>query len=190
LGTEVAKPLHADGELWFGRPADQLHRAARLEDDPAAKNFTPPPDSPFWNLAPPAVSPDAAFGNRADVLQADIPAGGKVTARAIARMYAAVLTEVDGTRLLTRERAAALNQVESRRPDEIFGMPSAFTLGFAQGAPGTPPGEESTWFGWGGVGGAYAGVETSTGTALAICKNRLAADFTTTAQFAAAIIPR
>jgi hypothetical protein len=42
------------------------------------------------------VNPTAAFGNRPDVLAADIPAGGKVSARAIARLYAALLHDVDG----------------------------------------------------------------------------------------------
>jgi len=35
---------------------------------------------------------------------ADIPAGGKTSARAIARMYAALLGEVDGVRLISPER--------------------------------------------------------------------------------------
>ncbi|MGE5291396.1 MAG: serine hydrolase domain-containing protein, partial [Micromonosporaceae bacterium] len=164
LQTEIAQPLGVTGELWFGMPADQLSRVARLEEDPAMAGFEPPPDSPFWKLAPPAVAPSASFGNRADVLQADIPAGGKVSARAIARMYAALLADVDGTRLLTPQRAAAVAQVEFSGPDEIFGMPSAWTPGFARGGPGTQPGEQTTWFGWGGVGGAYAGADSATGT--------------------------
>jgi CubicO group peptidase (beta-lactamase class C family) len=182
LRTEIVEPLGVAGELWFGVPADQLPRVARLEDDPAMAGFELPTDSPFWKLAPPAVNPNAAFGNRSDVLQADIPAGGKVTARAIARMYAALLEEVDGTRLLTPERASAVGRVEFTGPDEIFGMPVAWTLGFAHAGPGTQPGEETTWFGWGGVGGSYAGADSATGITLAIGKNRLSVDFTTAAQ--------
>jgi CubicO group peptidase (beta-lactamase class C family) len=187
LRTEIAEPLGVAGELWFGMPADQLPRVARLEDDPAMAGFEPPADSPFWKLAPPAVSPNAAFGNRSDVLQADIPAGGKVSARAIARMYAALLTAVDGTRLLSPQLAAAIGQVAFAGTDEIFGMPSAWTLGFARGGPGTGPGGQTTWFGWGGVGGAYAGADSATGTTLAVSKNRLSADFTTAAQIGAVV---
>ncbi len=55
LQTEIVQPLGVAGELWFGMPADQLPRAARLEDDPAMAGFELPPDSPFWKLAPPAV---------------------------------------------------------------------------------------------------------------------------------------
>jgi CubicO group peptidase (beta-lactamase class C family) len=128
------------------------------------------------------VSPDAAFGNRADVLHADIPAGGKVSARAIARMYAALLGPVDGIRLLTPERAALLSEVAFSAADEIFGQPSAWTLGFSHGGPGVQPGGETRWFGWGGVGGSYAGADAATGTTLAISKNRLGMDFSTADQ--------
>lgn len=40
--------------------------------------------------------PTADYGNRADVLTADIPAGGTMTARAVARMYAALMDEAVG----------------------------------------------------------------------------------------------
>ncbi|WP_336216274.1 serine hydrolase domain-containing protein [Nonomuraea sp. LPB2021202275-12-8] len=185
LRTEVAEPLGMPGELWFGMPAAEVPRAARLEDDPAAAGFELPPDSPFWKLAPPAVNPDATFGNRTDVLQADIPAGGKVSARAIARLYAALLGEVDGVRLLTPERVKGLTRVDYSGPDEIFGMPSSWSLGLACGRPGAEPGTQDTWFGWGGVGGSYAGMDAATGTTLAIGKNRLGMDFETATRIAA-----
>jgi CubicO group peptidase (beta-lactamase class C family) len=187
LQTEIAAPLGVTGELWFGMPAGQIPRAARLEDDPAMAKFEMPPDSPFWKLAPPAVNPTAAFGNRTDVMQADIPSGGKLSARAIARVYAALLGTVDGTRLLSPGLAPAISQVAFAGKDEIFGMPSAWTLGFAGGGPGSQPGEQTTWFGWGGVGGSYAGADSATGTTLAICKNRLSPDFSTAAQIGAAV---
>lgn len=182
LRAEVAEPLGVADELWFGLPADRLDRVARLQDDPAVAGFELPPDSPFWKLAPPAVNPTAAFGNRTDVLRADIPAGGKVTARAIARLYAALLGQVEGVRLLSPERLAEVTRPAFTGPDEIFGMPSSWALGFAMGGPGTGPDEAATWFGWGGVGGSYAGADTATGTVVAVNKTRLTMDFTTTAE--------
>jgi CubicO group peptidase (beta-lactamase class C family) len=89
--------------------------------------------------------------------------------------------------VLTPQRAAAVTQVAFSAPDEIFGMPSPWTLGFAHGGPGAQPGQETTWFGWGGVGGSYAGADTATGIALAATKNRLAADFETAAQIGALV---
>lgn len=185
LRTEIAEPLGVPGELWFGMPAAEIPRAARLEADPRAAGFELPADSPFWKLAPPAVNPDATFGNRTDVLQADIPAGGKVSARGIARLYAALLGEVDGVRLLSPERARGLTRVAYSGPDELFGMPSSWSLGLACGRPGAAPGTQDTWFGWGGVGGSYAGMDAATGTTLAIGKTRLSIDFETATRITA-----
>lgn len=187
LRTEIAAPLGVSGELWFGMPADELARAARLEDDPAAAGFEMPADSPFWKLAPPAVNPDAAFGNRADVLQADIPSGGKVSARAIARMYAALLGEVDGVRLLTDDRVKGLTRIEYSGLDEIFGMTSSWSLGLACGGPNAKPREPDNWIGWAGAGGTYAGMNPLTGTTVAICKNRLTMNMDTAARIISVI---
>ncbi|MDF5752253.1 serine hydrolase domain-containing protein [Spongiactinospora sp. TRM90649] len=187
LRTEIAEPLGVVGELWFGVAESDIPRVARLEDDPAAAGFEMPDDSPFWKLAPRAVSPDATFGNRHDVIAADIPAGGKVSARAVARMYAALGGEAGGVRLLPPERAAGLTRVAYSGTDEIFGMPSSWSLGLALGRPGAAPGAPDTWYGWGGVGGAYAGLDTKTGRTLGICKNRLSVDFETAARIAAAV---
>ncbi|HEY6737884.1 MAG TPA: serine hydrolase domain-containing protein [Actinopolymorphaceae bacterium] len=177
LRTEIAEPLGVADELWFGVPETELGRMARLEDDPATSGFDMPADAPFWKLAPSALSPDAGFGNRPDILRADIPAGGKVTARAIARLYAALLDDVDGVRLLPPARVDTMTRVEYVGPDEVFGMPSAWSLGLACGRPGKAPGAQDTWFGWGGVGGSYAGMDGTTRTTLAINKNRLGFDF-------------
>jgi hypothetical protein len=62
-----------------------------------------PADSPLLKIGP-AECTSASYGNRADVRSASIPAGGTVTARAAARMYAALLGEVDGVRLISPER--------------------------------------------------------------------------------------
>ncbi|WP_018680723.1 serine hydrolase domain-containing protein [Actinokineospora enzanensis] len=182
----VGEPLGVADELWFGMPDDQLSRVAVLADDPATAGFEMPADSPFWRLAPPAVNPSATFGNRADVLRADIPAGGKVTARAMARLYAALAGTLD-VRLLSDERAADLFKVAYSGPDELLGMPSTWSLGLACGRPGTQPGTQDSWFGWHGVGGSYAGVDSATGVALAVCKNRLTMNFDAAGRLAALV---
>jgi CubicO group peptidase (beta-lactamase class C family) len=88
LREEVAGPLGVADELWFGMPASEHHRLARLEDEPGAAEMAAqmmasmPPDLPMFRSAPPELFPNAEFANRADVLAADIPAGGKTSARA------------------------------------------------------------------------------------------------------------
>jgi hypothetical protein len=137
-----------------------------------------PPDLPMLRSAPMSLFPNAEFGNRPDTLAADIPAGGKISARAIARLYAALLGEVDGVRLLSPERLAEVTAVSSRGTDEVFGMPTTWGLGFGIGGPDPAAGDGQTVFGVGGVGGGYACGDTATGVAWAVAKN-LVSDFAT-----------
>jgi CubicO group peptidase (beta-lactamase class C family) len=178
LREEVAGPLGVADELWFGMPASEHHRLARLEDAPGAAELAAqmPPDLPMFKTAPMRLFPTAELGNRTDILAADIPAGGKTSARAIARLYAALLGEVDGVRLLPPERLAAATAVSSSGTDEVFGMPTTWALGWSLGMPGP------TAFGVGGVGGSFAYGDTASGVAFAVTKNRLSPDFTTATQ--------
>src|SRR5215207_7281638 len=169
LREEVAGPLGVADELWFGMPPAEHHRLARLEDEPGAAEAAAqmlaslPPDLPLLRSAPMSLFPSADFGNRPDTLAADIPAGGKVSARAIARMYAALLGEVDGIRLLTPERLAEVTAVSSRGTDEVFGMPTTWGLGYGIGGPDPGAEDGQTIFGVGGVGGGFARGDTASG---------------------------
>jgi CubicO group peptidase (beta-lactamase class C family) len=188
LREEVAGPLGVADELWFGMSPSEHHRLARLEDEPGAAEMAAqmmasmPPDLPMFRSAPPELFPNAAFGNRADTLAADIPAGGKTSARAIARMYAALLGEVDGVRLIPSERLAKATAVSSSGMDEVFGMPTTWGLGYSIGGPGGDAQEVPTVFGVGGVGGSFACGDTASGIAWAVTKNRISNDFSTSTQ--------
>jgi CubicO group peptidase (beta-lactamase class C family) len=179
LWENVAGPLGIADELYFGVPESELGRLARLEDAEGSAEFLAamPDDSPFFKLGPRVVTPTAEFGNRADVLMADIPAGGKMSARAMARMYAALLGEVDGVRLISPERLREMSAPAFSGTDEIMGNPVTWALGYAIGRIGTDPQETQTAFGWGGVGGSFAYADTATGVAFALTKNRLTPDF-------------
>jgi len=179
LWEDVAGPLGVADELYFGVPESELGRLARLEDAEGSAEFLAamPDDSPFFKLGPRVVTPTAEFGNRADVLMADIPAGGKMSARAMARMYAALLGEVDGVRLISPERLREMSAPAFSGTDEIMGNPVTWALGYAIGRIGTDPQETQTAFGWGGVGGSFAYADTATGVAFALTKNRLTPDF-------------
>jgi CubicO group peptidase (beta-lactamase class C family) len=184
LLEEVAGPLGVADELYFGMPESEHGRLARLEDAGGAVEPTPalPADHPVLRAGPPALLPTARLGNRTDILAADIPACGKTSARAIARMYAAVAGEVDGVRLISPQRLREATSVTASGIDEIFGNPSWWGLGYSIGAPGrTAPGTPAT-FGMGGAGGSFAYADTATGIAFALTKNRLTADFSTVSQ--------
>ncbi len=160
-------------------------RLAWLED--AAGNqamaATLPEDSPFLELGPPECT-TAAHGNRADVLTADIPAGGTITGRAVARMYAALLGEVDGVRLVSAERLREVSAVAMTGVDELFGFPTSWGLGYSIGQFMSNARDTQHVFGVGGVGGSHAYADTATGTAFALTKNRLTPSFDTAEQVA------
>src|SRR5437764_11801554 len=177
LREELSGPLGVEKELYFGMPRSEHQRLAVLEDAPMPPDFqmpAMPPDLPMFKAAPMSLMPDAAFGNRPDTLAADIPAGGKTSARAIARMYAAILAEVDGVRLLSPDRSREATTKPVSGGDEVFGMPTTWALGYSIGAPGQ---SSDTAFGVGGVGGSFAYGDSKTGVAFALTKNRLTQDF-------------
>jgi len=182
LREDVAGPLGVADEIYFGMPESEHHRLARLEDAPMTGPMPEmPPDLPMFKAAPMSAFPNAAMGNRTDVLSADIPAGGKVSARAIARMYAALLTGVDGVRLIAPERLREATAVSSSGIDQVFGMPTTWGLGYSIGGLGLAQ-DSKTTFGVGGVGGGFACGDTASRIAFAVTKNRISQDFNTATE--------
>jgi CubicO group peptidase (beta-lactamase class C family) len=131
----------------------------------------------MFKAGPMSLMPTAVLGNRSDILAADIPAGGKTSARAIARMYAALLGEVDGIRLISPGRLREATAVAMSGTDEVFGMPTTWALGYSIGRLGAGAEDSPTTFGVGGAGGSFACGDTATGIAFAVTKNRLTQDF-------------
>jgi CubicO group peptidase (beta-lactamase class C family) len=178
LRKEVGEPLGIADDIYFGMPVTEQGRLARLEDAPGSAEWLAslPEDSEMFKMAPRALFPTAEFGNRADVLAADIPAGGKMSARAVARMYAALLGEVDGVRLISPERLREASAVAFKGDDATFDNPATWALGYSIGRPGSTPEESPTWFGMVGAGGSCAYADTASGIAFAVAKNRLTFD--------------
>lgn len=185
LLEEVSGPLSVGDELYFGMPGSDQHRLAVLEDAEVADGgvmAAMPPDLPMFKAGPLTVFPTAKLGNRADILAADIPAGGKTSARAIARMYAALLGEVDGVRLISPARLREATAVAMSGTDAIFGMPTKWGLGYAIGGLGSGSDGSTSVFGVGGAGGSFACGDTASGIAFAVTKNRLTSDFNAATQ--------
>jgi CubicO group peptidase (beta-lactamase class C family) len=97
-------------------------------------------------------------------------------------MYAALLGEIEGVRLISPERLREATTVSASGVDEVFGMPTTWAMGYAIGAIGASPAESKTQFGVGGVGGSFAYGDKATGMAFALTKNRLTQDFNAAAQ--------
>jgi CubicO group peptidase (beta-lactamase class C family) len=181
LREEVSGPLGVAGELFFGVPPSELGRLARMEEAPGSAESEMPPEMlaeiPFFRVvqgytaAPMAAMPDAAFGNRPDVLTSDIPAGGTMTARAVARMYAALMDTVDGVRLVSPERLREITAPAITGDDVVAGFPTTRALGYNIGFWG--PIDRPTLFGMAGSGGSAAYADTASRTAIALTRNRL-----------------
>jgi CubicO group peptidase (beta-lactamase class C family) len=168
LAEDIARPLGAERELFFGVPGQQLSHLARLTDRnwSAAMETISQHVENFDKVTPPGVRPDAVLANRRDILRTDIPAVGTVSARGIARMYAALMGEVDGVRLISPERLRQVTTVLTHGPDWAFNGDGPKTLGYAVQADGKR-------FGWGGMGGSLAGFYPALNLAVACTKNHL-----------------
>lgn len=164
LETEIAVPLGVSGELYFGVPAEALDRVVPLAD----RNWDASLEAmagaiPRFDLvAPPAVRPGAALGNA--LISVDAPATATMSARAVARMYAALIGEVDGVRLVSPERLRHMTSVEISGPDWTFGGGDggSKTLGYAL---------EGGMVGWSGSGGSLAGMAPEREICIGITKN-------------------
>ncbi|WP_306607807.1 serine hydrolase [Azonexus sp.] len=171
FADEIARPLGLSA--WIGLPLSEEGRVAPIFNSNFAGN-------PFlW------------FLNLREALMAEIPSGNGVSdARSLARMYAAVIGEVDGARLLSRD---TVDRIRAPRTDSLTLVPyPAFLRGlyapaFAMELP--PPlkqrfalGYELPYaaspmlgqgsFGQPGMGGRIGFAHPESGTAVAyVCNN-------------------
>jgi CubicO group peptidase (beta-lactamase class C family) len=172
LRDEVAGPLGVAGDLFFGVPAEQLSRVARLEEGNWARLMAArPAGSPFFEAIPPALLPSPALGNARDYLTVHNPASGTMTADALARMYAALIGDVGGVRLIGAERMATVSAPATREHDGVLGGPIVKCLGYFLGLPetGGAPGA----FGFRGSGGSAAFADPARDFSFAFTHNRL-----------------
>lgn len=105
-----------------------------------------------------------------------------MSARGVARMYAALLGHVDGVTLVSAQRFAMVAAVTYRGMDEVMGFPTEWAFGYSPYRPGGVPSRQGSTFGMVGNGwGAYADIDS--GVAVAVMHNRFnVTDMTTLAQ--------
>ena len=77
----VTVPLGIGDEVHFGVPEELVGRVARQQPPTGPPPPPPEPGSPVDRALPPGIRPDADYANRRDVLTADIPSEGTMTAR-------------------------------------------------------------------------------------------------------------
>ena len=160
VAREIAGPLHLD--FWIGLPRRELARCAILI----------PPEGGTASLvdllgaesltARAMRGPSDLFDytdmwNRPEILAAEMPSSNGVgNARALARLYAALVGEIDGAaRLLSAGIVAAASAVQAEGPDQVLLLPSCYGLGFIL-PPMLGPGCGPRSFGHPGAGGSLA----------------------------------
>jgi CubicO group peptidase (beta-lactamase class C family) len=175
----ITGPLGVEDEVHFGVPQPLLALVARAvpSDDP--RPSLPEPGSPLARAMPRGVVPDADYANRTDALTSDIPSDGTMSARGVARLYSALLGHVDGVALVSSRRLASMAAVAFTRMDEVMGFPVGWAFGYSPGRPGRVPSRRGSTFGMIGINGSAAYADIDSGVAVAVMRNRFAADLTT-----------
>lgn len=199
VAQQLSEPLGL--ELWVGLPDDQQHRVAPLTSRGPDRSGSAEPPLPrglglgrdpkeLAALMEQLLGPDAlltkALGgvghlftqrgvfNRPDVRAAEVPAANAVSnARSLAKLYAAVIGEVDGHGpLLTPQQIAAATTANSDGTDKVLLVQTAFGLGFMVSSSYSLFGGQHA-FGHTGAGGSMAFADPETGIGFAYVMNRM-----------------
>jgi CubicO group peptidase (beta-lactamase class C family) len=168
----VAAPLGVVDDVHFGVPPELLGRIAAQVPPVAFTPRLPEPGSPADRAIPPGIRPDAAFANRRDVLTADIPSFGTMTARGAATVYAALLGQFGAVQLVAPERLADIASLKYRGMDEVMEIETTWAFGYSMQRPGGAPSRPGSTFGMVGMNGSAAYADIDSGVAVALMRNR------------------
>ncbi len=178
---EIAAPLGVAGEMFIGIPDGVEDRLTTLTQPRPAGGQQPavqlPADHPMRQAMPPH---DFTF-NEMRIRKACLPsANGHFSARALARMYGALANggEIDGVRLVSRERIPHMYRLMTDSPDRVILRQIRKGIGFflggkmANGMHGAQGPRESA-FGHAGAGGSVAFADPEVGLSVAVTLNKM-----------------
>ncbi|MFJ4939456.1 serine hydrolase domain-containing protein [Streptomyces pseudovenezuelae] len=188
FADEIAAPLGLD--FFIGLPARERNRVSRMVyQRPAIDLTTVPaesvpeelreqvaawrdPDS-FSNRAYAVTDPAAIDFDSPEVQAAELPASNGIgTANGLARMYAALIGEMDGTRLLTPETLESATKEQAGGKDQVMLIPSRFSTGYMLPTETNPMiGPRS--FGHTGRGGSLGFADLEHGVAFGYAMNNI-----------------
>ncbi len=190
LGTffhdEVATPLGLD--FWIGLPEEIEPRVAPLvtmevPTDGPARELMDQFMGPDTMLGKALSAPGGAFGvdigagfgqfNSRAIHAAEIPAANGITdARSLARMYAAVVSEVDGVHLITPDQVKTATAQRTSGPNIVLlNMDIQFGLGYM--VPSTVMPFQPGSFGHFGAGGSVGWADPDAELAMGYVMNRM-----------------
>ncbi|WP_083880580.1 serine hydrolase domain-containing protein [Nocardia araoensis] len=187
FAEEIAGPLDID--FFIGLPPAERTRVSRLVFAPVPDLAAVPEDAVPESLRPllAAMRDPQALVNRAfqitdpadidfnspAVQAAELPASNGIgTAHGLARLYAALVGEVDGTRLLTTETLAAATREQAAGTDHVLMLPGRYASGYMLPTAELPLGGNAS-FGHPGRGGSLAFADPERRLAFAYVTNHI-----------------
>jgi CubicO group peptidase (beta-lactamase class C family) len=181
FAEDVARPLGLD--CWIGLPEEIEPRVAAIVPpdpvtDPQTLAMMEQIMGPHTLLGRVMNKPDDLFTydqrwNTRPYHAAEMPStNGIGTARAVSKLYAACIGEVDGMRLLDPETLEAALVEQSAGPDHVLSVPTRFSSGFSLSWTVSLSAGESA-FGYAGAGGSLGFADPEAGLAFAYIPNRM-----------------
>ncbi|WP_336116326.1 serine hydrolase domain-containing protein [Streptomyces sp. PTD9-10] len=188
FADEIAAPLGL--EFFIGLPASERDRVSRMTyRQPDIDLTTASPESlpeelrelvaawrdpnSFSNRAFAVTDPAEIDFNSPEVQAAELPASNGIgTARGLARMYAALIGEVDGVRLFTPETLASATKEQASGMDRVMVVPSRFSCGYMLPTE-TNPMTGPKAFGHTGRGGSLGFADPEQGIAFGYAMNHI-----------------
>lgn len=188
FAEEIAAPLGLD--FFIGLPAGERNRVSRMVYRKPDIDLTTVPEESVpedlrdlvaaWrdpnslsNRAFAVTEPANIDFDSPEVQAAELPSSNGIgTAHALARMYAALIGEVDGVRLLTPETLALATEEQASGQDRVMLVPSRFSAGYmlpTTTIPMTGPGA----FGHTGRGGSLGFADPKHGIAFGYVMNHI-----------------
>ncbi|MDF3141585.1 MULTISPECIES: serine hydrolase domain-containing protein [unclassified Streptomyces] len=188
FADEIAAPLELD--FFIGLPTSERDRVSHMVYQQPEINYTTAPSELIpeelrelvaaWrdpnslsNRAFAVTDPSEIDFNSPEVQAAELPASNGIsTARGLARMYAALIGEVDGVRLFTPETLASATKEQACGADEVMVVPSRFSSGYMLPTDTNPmTGPDS--FGHTGRGGSLGFADPEHGIGFAYVMNHI-----------------
>jgi len=134
VAERITKPL--DAEFWIGLPEPLNGRVAPVipprptdPPDPFSIRAADPSSLTYKSFNNPAIPP-VAF-NEYPFRSAEVPAGNGIgNGRALARIYAACIGEVDGVRLLEPRTLESATRTQAKGQDLTMGFETHYATGF------------------------------------------------------------
>jgi len=183
FADEIAAPLGL--EFWIGLPEELEPRVAPVVPphalmDPATLEGLLPAEAIEAIRGPSDLFRYDAMWNRRALHANELPSSNGIgNARSLARLYAALIGEVDGERVLEPQTLARACEPRCCGPDRIIMFETSYGLGFMR-PPGLLHGTSVAFgpsaFGHGGAGGSFTFADPEAGVSFAYVMNRLRFD--------------